>query len=309
MQIVRYASKPLPVILDTDIGDDIDDALALALALQSPELRVLAVNTVLQHGERRADLTYRILELYGRTDIPIGIGAEQTLMGKPDTRPVKQTEALAANYHMPAKGRANGLELLIDTCMRGHEKITLLAYGPLTNVALALRAEPKLGEKLERIVLMNGVFFRPGLEYNTYRDPEASQIVYSSGIPITAVGLDVTTQCQLSGEHLKQMEDSPFECVRFLRKLIGIWQGGNSERHPTLHDPLAVLVSFQPGLVETVAGNVSVETKGEPGISYGLTVFKRENSGNTHVAREVRSFDAVNLFMARVLAPPRAINP
>jgi inosine-uridine nucleoside N-ribohydrolase len=156
---------------------------------------------------------------------------------------------------------------------------------------------------------MNGVFFRPGLEYNTYRDPEASQIVYTSGIPITTVGLDVTTQCQLGLEHLKQMETSPFENVRFLRKLITIWQGGNAEQRPTLHDPLAVLVSFQPGLVDAVPGTVNVETKGRPGISYGLTVFKSDRNATTLVAREVRAFDAVNLFMARVLAPPRASNP
>jgi Inosine-uridine nucleoside N-ribohydrolase len=79
------------VILDTDIGDDIDDALALALALQSPELDVLAVTTVLQHGERRADLTWRILELYGRTSIPVGVGAEQPLLAPGDKSLVRQT--------------------------------------------------------------------------------------------------------------------------------------------------------------------------------------------------------------------------
>src|SRR4051794_5193338 len=99
------AEKPLPVVLDTDMGDDIDDALALGLALNSPELKVLAVNTVLQQGQRRADLTYRILELYGRTDIPVGVGAETTLLGKAGNAVVKQAEALAPEYHMPANRR------------------------------------------------------------------------------------------------------------------------------------------------------------------------------------------------------------
>lgn len=299
------AGKPVPVILDTDMGDDIDDALALALALQSPELNIRAVITVLQNGERRADLTYRILELYKRTEIPVGIGAEQTLLGKPSNLSVRQTEALAPEYRMPAGKRHNGIQLFIDTCMRAPEKITILAYGPLTNVALALRAEPHIAEKIERIVLMNGVFFHGGLEYNTYRDPEASAIVYSSGLPVSTVGLDVTMQCRLSAEHLKQMDDSKLENVLFLRKLIGLWQNGKPEQRPILHDPLAVLVTIQPELVDFVQGNVEVETKGTPGVSYGLTAFKSNPAGTVRVAKEVRAGSAVDLFVTRVLAAPR----
>jgi purine nucleosidase/pyrimidine-specific ribonucleoside hydrolase len=296
----------IPVVLDTDMGDDIDDALALGLALNSPELKVLAVNTVLQQGDRRADLTYRILELYGRTDIPVGVGAETTLMGTPNNNVVKQTTALAADYRMPPEKRHNGIQLLIDTVMKSSEKVTLLAYGPLTNVALALRAEPRMVNNVERIVLMNGVFFRPGLEYNTYRDAEASAIVYSSGVPIVAVGLDVTMQCRLSAEHLERMAGSKFENVRFLRELIGIWQEGHSDRRPILHDPLAILVAFRPSLVDTAQGSVTVETKGTPNVSYGLSVFKQDAKGTVRVAREVRAADAVGLFAERVIAPPRS---
>ena len=110
-----------------------------------------------------------------------------------------------------------------------------------------LRAEPRIKDRIERFVLMNGVFFRAGLEYNTYRDPEASEIVYNSGLPVVAVGLDVTMKCMLTLEQLDQMEKSPYENVRFLRKLISSWQNGNAQQRPILHDPFAVLVSFQPG--------------------------------------------------------------
>ncbi len=303
--LLSAAGGPIPVILDTDMGDDIDDALALALALQSPELNILAVNTVLQNGDRRADLTYRILELYNRTDIPIGVGAEQTLMGKASQLGVRQTEALPADYNMPASKRHNGIQLLIDTCMRASDKVTILAYGPLTNVALALRAEPRIASKISRITLMNGVFFHAGLEYNTYRDPEASAIVYSSGLPIGTVGLDVTMQCRLSAGHLKQMDNSKLENVLFLRKLIALWQNGNAEQRPILHDPLAILVTIQPDLVDFVQGNVEVETKGSPGVSYGLTAFKANPAGNVRVAKEVRAGNAVDLFITRVISAPR----
>ena len=293
--------RPLPVFLDTDIGDDIDDALALALALQSPELKVLGISTVLQDGPRRADLVWRILQLYGRTDIPVGSGAERPLVAPPRVGPVRQTEALRPQDAMPADRRRNGVELLIDTCMRSAEKVTLIAYGPLTNIALALRAEPRLSERIGRIVLMNGVFFRPGLEYNTKMDPEASAIVYSSGLSVTAVGLDVTMQCQLTADHLRRFAESPLENVQFLWRLIQIWQGGNASQRPILHDPLSVAVTVKPDLVTTSAGTVSVELKGTPEQTYGMTVFRRSATGPVRVAQEVSSAAAVEFFMHRVV--------
>lgn len=298
-------TPPIPVFLDTDIGDDIDDALALALALQSPELNVLGISTVLQDGPKRAALVWRILELYGRTEIPVGIGAELPLLAPPRTGSVRQAELLRPQDALPAAKRHNGLELLIETCMRAPAKVTVAAYGPLTNIALALRAEPLLREHIERIVLMNGVFFRPGLEYNTKMDPEASAIVYSSGIPVTTVGLDVTMQCQLSPENLKQFSTSPLANVQFLWKLIQIWQSGNPAQRPILHDPLAIAATVRPSLISTVKGTVTVETKGTAEQTYGMTVFRKSASGTVDVAQEVTAAAAVEFFMGRVVAPPR----
>lgn len=298
-------SAATPVVLDTDIGDDIDDALALAFALQSPELDVRAIITVLQDGNRRADLVWRILEMYGRTDIPVGVGAEEPLLAKGRAGVVRQTAALPANYHIPPAQRHNGLELLIETCLRAPGKITILAYGPATNIGLALRAEPRLKDKVDRIVLMNGVFFRPGLEYNTKMDPEASAIVYSSGLPVVTVGLDVTMQCQLSAEQLKRVADSKLEPVQFLYKLIQLWQNGDAQQRPILHDPLAIEATVNPALISTVTGTVNVETHGTPEQTYGMTVFHKDAGGTVRVAQEVSSAAAIDLFLSRVLAAPR----
>ncbi len=296
---------PAPVILDTDIGDDIDDALALSLALQSPELNVLAVTTVLRHGQERADLAARILELFHRTDVPVGIGAEETLMGGPQPyAKVIQHGALPSGFRFSAP-RRNGLELMIETCLRAPGKVTILAYGPLTNVALALRAESRLKDKIERIVLMNGVFFRPGLEYNTLTDAEASSIVYSSGLPIETVGLDVTMQCRLNAAQLRRIEDSKLETAQFLLQLIRMWQEANHAQFPILHDPLSVAVAIRPDLVSTVTGEVSVETRGTPGETQGMTVFRENPKGNVRVANEVNSAAVIDFFLDRVLAPPR----
>ncbi len=299
------SAAPIPVVLDTDIGDDIDDALALSLALQSPELDIRAVVTVLQHGDRRADLAYKILELFDRTDIPVGVGAEQPLVAPGNNSIVRQTEALAANYSMPAGKRHNGIQLTIDTIMNSPQKITWLAYGPATNVGLVLRAEPRVREKIERIVLMNGIFFKPGLEYNTLRDPEASKIVYSSGIPVTAVGLDVTMQCRLSAQDLERIASAKLPTVHFLDQIIKIWQEGHADRRPVLHDPLAIAVTFQPRLVHTRTGRVDLELRGEPQLTYGMTLFREGANGSVTVAEGVESEQFVRLFMDRVTAPPR----
>ncbi len=303
--VAAGADRPVPVILDTDIGDDIDDALALSLALQSPELNVLAVSTVLQHGEQRRDLVARILDLFSRRDIPVGIGAERPLLAPPLNVPLVQAQALPPGYD-PGLVRRNGIELILDTCLRSPEKVTILAYGPLTNIALALRADTRLRDHIQRIVLMNGVFFRPGLEYNTKTDPEASAIVYASGLPVEAVGLDVTMQCQLSAAQLKRIEDSPLPTVRFLMQLIRLWQGANPGHLPILHDPLAVAVAVKPDLVFTQTGAVEVETRGTPDRTYGMTLFRRDPAGNVSVANEVNSAAVVDFFLSRVLAPPRS---
>ena len=300
------AAPPIPVILDTDIGDDIDDALALALALQSPELEVRAVVTVLQHRERRADLAWKILELYGRTEVAVGQGAEQPLMTRPRTSVVRQTVALGPEERMPEGRRRNGIGLIVETLMSSREKITWLAYGPLTNVALALKAEPRIAAKIERLVLMNGVFFQgPRLEYNTERDPEAAAIVFSSGLPITTVGLDVTMKCRLEPEHMKRFEASSVPAVKFLWELIRIWQEGKPERRPVLHDPLAVAVTFRPELIRTATGRVEIETRGEPGRTYGMCILRPDPNGPVRVASEVEAGEFVKLFVERVASAPR----
>lgn len=299
------ADRPVPVILDTDIGDDIDDALNLALILQSPELDLKAVITVLNAGDVRAALAYRILELHGRTDIPVGIGAEQTLLGKPSRAIPIQAAALPPGYTAPGPSR-NGVRLMIDTILLAPEKITLVAVGPLTNVALALRSEPRLQERIERIVLMSGVFFRAGLEYNVHRDAEAAAIVYASGLPISTVGLDVTLQCRLGTDEMQRLAKSNFENVTFLYRLIVAWQNGDAAKHPILHDPLASLAMLKPSLVNWQRGRVEIETRGIDGRSQGLSVFRKDAEGTVEVAETVRADEAVSLFIDRVAARPRS---
>ncbi len=304
-----FGQKATPIIFDTDIGDDIDDALALALALQSRELDVRAVTTVIDDTERRTRLAWKQLGLYGRRDIPLGTGASEPLLDPRRTSRARQFEVLTPEDVAPAAAGRRAAGLIVETVLASPEKLTLVPVGPLTNIALALRLEPRIKEKIERIVLMGGAFDLHRAEYNIQRDRAAAQIVFSSGVPITAVGLDVTMRCKLEGSDLDRLRAAENPASRFLMRLIGLWQNENSERYPTLHDPLAVAVTFLPALIETQAGRVQVETSSP--LTNGMTLFTpadRLPAGmpvSTLVARQVNVRRFLDLFVERLAAAPR----
>lgn len=297
------AQKPIPVIFDTDIGDDIDDALALALALQSPELDVRLVTTVVDDVDNRTRLAWKELGLYGRHDVAIATGAAQPLLDPMRNAPAPQFQLLTASDIMPEQGRRRAADAIIEILMRSPEKMTIIPVGPLTNIALALRLEPHIREKIERIVLMGGAFKLLTPEYNIQRDRAAAEIVFSSGVSVTAVGLDVTLKCKLEGADLDRLRNADNPASRFLMKLIELWQSGNPGQFPTLHDPLAVASVIRPTLIETQAGSVQVETSSP--LTNGMTVF-RQGEGATHVATDVNVRGFLNLFLERLAAPPRS---
>jgi inosine-uridine nucleoside N-ribohydrolase len=303
--LVSFAAaqqKPIPIIFDTDIGDDIDDALALALALQSPELDVRAVTTVVDDVESRTRLAWKELGLFGRRDIPLAAGAPEPLLDAVRNNRSRQYEVLTPSDEFPAAAKRRAAQLIIDTLMNSREKLTVVPVGPLTNIALALKTEPRIKSKIERIVLMGGAFFPPRAEYNIYRDRIAAEIVFRSGVPVTAVGLDVTEKCKLQGADLDRLRSAKNPASQFLVRLIELWQNGRSDQYPTLHDPLAVASTLRPGLIETQLGQVEVETSSP--LTFGTTVFKR-GSGPTHVARDVNVREFLDLFVERLSLPPR----
>ncbi len=296
-------TRAVPVIFDTDIGDDIDDALALALILQSPELDLRAVTTVVDDTETRSRLAWKELKLYGRPDVPVGTGAPEPLLDARRKERARQFEVLTDDDKQPPYRSA--VPLIIETLEKSAVRMTLIPVGPLTNIALALKTQPSIKNKIERIVLMGGAFFPPRAEYNILRDRVAAEIVFRSGIPIVAVGLDVTMKCKLEGADLDRMRKAENPATRFLVRLIELWQNGNPQQTPTLHDPLAVAAAIRGSLIETTAGEVHVETASP--LTYGTTVFRSTGYGATltRVARDVRVREFLDLFTARLAAQPR----
>ncbi|HEY3742202.1 MAG TPA: nucleoside hydrolase [Bryobacteraceae bacterium] len=293
----------IPILFDTDIGDDIDDAIALALALQSPELDIRGVTTVFGVVDLRTRLAWKELGLYGRQDIPLATGAGEPMLDAPVFQKARQFETLTDSDFAPEAAHRRAAEFLIATLMNSQEKITVVPVGPLTNIALALRLEPKIKSRIERIVLMGGAFRRMYSEWNIQRDRVAAQIVFSSGVPITAVGLDVTLQCKLEQRDLDKLRASRNPATDFLVRLIGLWQDGNPGQTPILHDPLAMATVFRPDLIKTETGTVEVETASP--LTFGMTIFKGKADGTTRIATQVSVRGFVDLLIDRISAPPR----
>lgn len=254
------------IILDTDIGDDIDDALALAFAIMSGKVDVLGVTTVFRNAAQRAELACCLLEALGRTDIPVYTGIGKTILQSiPDWQQVAanhrpgQMEVLKKQEPSVQPQSDHAVDFIIETVMAGAGDITLMPIGPFTNIAAAFTLEPRLAQKA-KICMMGGATDRVRAEWNALCDPEATRIVFGTGVPITMVGLDVTTKCVMSYEQVKAVGavDRPINQICF--ELIHLWGGDNPEPRPTLHDPLAVATLIDPTFCETREMRIEVET-------------------------------------------------
>ena len=201
-------NEKIKIILDTDIGDDADDALALCLALKSPELEVLGITTVFRNTTARAKIAVALLNMMGKNHIPVYAGIGKPLVAQVNTKepPIQLLENMKGLSYSDDMG---AVEYLYHTLKYAEESVTLVAIGPLTNIAVLLLMYPEIISRVHEIVLMGGAFYMHYTEWNIFCDPEAAEIVFSSGIPIRAIGLDVTTCCQVDDalvEYLKEAE-------------------------------------------------------------------------------------------------------
>jgi purine nucleosidase len=259
------------VVLDTDLGmgnpgSDIDDGFALALALADPDIALELVTTV--GGNADVDtctrLTRELLVRLGRSDVPVVGGAALPLRGGPGRRDGDRR----APYAAPA---------IVEHVTASPGEITLVAIGPMTNVALALLLEPTLARDVREVVVMGGVYLEhtnlaamPG-EYNVWCDPDAAAVVLASGAPLRFVGLDVTRQVRLGRDDAATMAGSGSDFGRFAGECTTGWIDHHGAANPgdpleqdscALHDPLAVAVVTRPDLVTWTPAFVAVETAG-----------------------------------------------
>ena len=292
------------IIIYTDIGDDIDDALAISFAVKSPEIELIGVTTVWKDTAARARLAKRVLQMLGRDDIPVYIGCAQPLIGKVDDKEIpnqysEDMDGIAVNTDMDA------VDYIIDTVMKSEGDITLVTIGALTNIALAIVKKPEIKNKIKRIVMMGGAYYFHYNEYNIECDAEAARIVFESGIQIKAVGLDVTLKCQLTQQDVERIEHPHNEITKFLSNLIGRWRSINNYL-PILHDPLAVCAVFDKEFLEFKEERIVIETKGEftRGATHNQTSYRWGNTDPVNsgvwTAKNVNHQKFTKLFMDRV---------
>jgi inosine-uridine nucleoside N-ribohydrolase len=271
------------IILDTDPG--IDDALALFLALASPEIQLEAVTTV--HGNVPVELTTRnalgLLEIAGRSDIPVARGSAQPLVRVPvDAKYVHGPTGLGT-LTLPEPSAsvvsASAADLIIERVLAAPGELTLVAVGPLTNLALALRREPAIASQVREVVIMGGALRVPGnvtpaAEFNIYADPHAAQVVFKAGWPLRLVSLDATNTAAVTRQQTRQLARQQSAVSRCLEEMLAfyfeVFDPAYGNHGLRLHDPLALAAVFRPDFIQWEPAYVEVELTGT--LTFGETV-------------------------------------
>ncbi|HEX2948040.1 MAG TPA: nucleoside hydrolase [Armatimonadota bacterium] len=262
--------KALPVILDTDIGDDIDDTWALAMMLKSPELDVKMVMSATGDTAYRARIIAKMLEVAGRTDIPVGVGTRD------NDKTEHRQDKWIADYQLvqyPGTVHEDGVAALIDFIMTSPTPITVISIGPLTNIADALEREPRIAEKA-RFIGMHGSIHREHegkegaiAEWNVVCNVPAAQKVFTAPWPMTITPLDTCGNVILRGEKYQAVCDCPDPLTRAVIENYRIWSANGgwvdaSERSSILYDTVAVYLAISHRYLQVVPMSIRIRDDG-----------------------------------------------
>ncbi|EMD1840459.1 TPA: pyrimidine-specific ribonucleoside hydrolase RihA [Raoultella planticola] len=305
----------LPIILDCDPGHD--DAIAIVLALASPELDVKAITSSAgnQTPEKTLRNVLRMLTLLQRQDIPVAGGARKPLMRELIIADNVHGESGLDGPALPepdfAPQSVTAVELMAKTLRESPQPVTIVATGPQTNVALLLNSHPELHDKIARIVMMGGAMvlgnWQPAAEFNIYVDPEAAEIVFQSGIPVVMAGLDVTHRAQIHGLDIERFRQLGNPVATIVAELLDFFMEYHKDAKwgftgAPLHDPCTIAWLLKPHLFTSVERWVGVETQGK--YTQGMTVvdyyFLTGNQPNTTVLLDVDREGFVDLLAERL---------
>lgn len=305
----------LPIILDCDPGHD--DAIAIVLALASPELDVKAITSSAgnQTPEKTLRNVLRMLTLLQRQDIPVAGGARKPLMRELIIADNVHGESGLDGPALPepdfAPQNCTAVELMAKTLRESPQPVTIVATGPQTNVALLLNGHPELHDKIARIVMMGGAMvlgnWQPAAEFNIYVDPEAAEIVFQSGIPVVMAGLDVTHRAQIHDMDIERFRQVGNPLATIVAELLDFFMEYHKDAKwgfpgAPLHDPCTIAWLLKPELFTCVERWVGVETQGK--YTQGMTVvdyyFLTGNQPNTTVLLDVDREGFVGLLAERL---------
>ena len=293
----------MQLLLDTDIGTDVDDALALGVLIGSPEVDLVGITTVYGDTLLRARLASRLLRISrpGST-IPIVAGESNTRSRRPVWWPGHEGQ-LYDDLAMEPIGTATvGVEFLVETARRLRGQIDVLAIGPLTNIAAALDLDPEFAHNVRQLVVMGGDFREDGrvAEHNFRSDVSAAQRVFDSKIPIVVGGLDLTTQIKVTESDLDRIASSGAFGIALSNEITQWWEfHGHAWNNP--HDPILALWLLAPGLFEPTRSRVRID---DEGISTGTP----DDLGNVVILSGMRS-DEVTAELVHRICAAGAIRP
>jgi len=270
------------ILLDCDPGHD--DMAAIILACAAPEIELLGITT--SAGNQTAEKTFsnarKVLALIGREDVPVYRGCRTPLVKPLTTAPQIHGKSGLDGAELPGPSVPEEKEHAVDFLYRaidGHPGLTVVITGPMTNIAMLLKKEPEIAGKIGRFVVMGGTHamsnITPAAEFNIYVDPEAAQIVFHSGVPVTLVTLDVTNRALFTEEDLDRLGTEGGRVSKTVADLIRFFLQANNRRYrlggAPLHDPMTIAWLLRPEVLTTKEVAVNVETKGE--FTRGRTVF------------------------------------
>ncbi|KAA8516703.1 hypothetical protein F0562_016791 [Nyssa sinensis] len=294
--VVSYSSAKLEkIIIDTDPG--IDDSMAILMAFKSPQLDILGLTTIFgnvttEDATRNALL---LCEIAGCPGVPVAEGSPEPLKGgQPRVADfIHGSDGLGNTFLPPPKSKKiekTASEFLVDKVSEYPGEVSVLALGPLTNLALAVKRDSSFASKVKRVVVLGGAFFalgnvNPAAEANIYGDPEAADVVFTSGADIVVVGINITTQVKMTDADLSELRQSEGRHAQFISNMCKFYRDWHVKSDGVygifLHDPVSFMALIRPDLFTYKKGVVRVETQG---ICLGHTLMdqglKKWNSNN-----------------------------
>lgn len=264
------AQEPTPppiekIVIDTDIGDDIDDAYAVAIAVSLPNAKLLGVTTTFGETQKRAELAAKLLHICGRDDVPV-------YAGRAGRAKIGRQYAWAQGFRSPSLKSEEAVLFLKRTLDKNPGQVTLVGIGALTNISDLLTRFPEVKPKIKRIVIMGGSVYLgynnqppPGVEWNIKCDPAAAKVIYGSGVPLVMAGLEVTTMMQFDTERQKQLFAAGTPMTDALAALTALWGNGT----PTQYDGVAVAYALGYRFSDSEERHVEVDDNGMTRVTDG----------------------------------------
>lgn len=315
-------TTPKKIIIDTDPG--IDDALALFLLLQSPEINIIGITTMFGNHQRSVTTNnaLKLLTFYGRSDIPVIPGAASPLVYDYNYVPefVHGTDALGDINELPIKGTPKdeyAASFMVEQIMAHPNEITLLVIAPLTNLAQALQLEPKIAHNVKEVIIMGGAFdvsgnINPAAEANIYNDPHAAEKVFLSELPITLFPLDVTETVLMHFDYFEMLRQKGGRLGEYIANISEYYNKSYQSYHGIEggyhHDPLTAMYLIRPELYKMHTSTVCVITEG---YARGLTIKDRRgewrdtNAWNTrkpvNICHEINAEGFLEMFKTRII--------